>query len=62
MDILDLLEKHGGWGVSVICIGAIIKLWNVITTKDAKIFDLLDKQNDILKFLQGGGPPKEPKP
>lgn len=64
MDILKLLTDGGPWGMTVICMLVIRHLWATLkeerkeskAREDAlqdKVFNLLDKQNELLKAIQG---------
>jgi hypothetical protein len=49
--IIGVMQTGGGWGLSAILMIVIWRLWTQMQEKDEKIFNLLDKQNDILKYL-----------
>lgn len=51
--ILEFLQTSGGWGLSVAEGYVIAKLYRDMKDKDAKIFDLLNSQNEILDLLRG---------
>lgn len=55
----ELLKTLGGYGLSAVLAFVIRFLWaeikskeKVIAARDDKIFNLLDKQNEILKHLE----------
>lgn len=49
---LAFLRDSGGWGLSVVFGVAIVRMWAELKAKDAKVFDLLDKQNLILNAIE----------
>ena len=50
--LTSLLQTTGGWGIAAILMVVCWRLWTNNKEKDEKIFDLLDKQNDIMKVLE----------
>jgi hypothetical protein len=57
-EIVSLL-KDGGWGVSALAIYGMVRLYKDIQAKDALIFGLLDKQNELLKAIRGDSKPPQ---
>lgn len=58
--ILALLKDAGGYGIAVALVWVVRFLWREVKAqekkveeRDARIFTLLDKQNEILKRLEG---------
>lgn len=50
--LAEVLQVTGGWGVSSILGYVVYRLWVRVNEKDERIFDLLNKQNEILKYLE----------
>lgn len=55
----DFFSQNGGWGIAFLFGAVIVKLWLELKAKDQKIFELLDKTNDIMKILTTGLPPEK---
>lgn len=55
----DVMATKGGWGLAALFAVVIWQLWRQNNSKDERIFQLLDKQNEILKALErlGGKAP-----
>jgi len=49
--LTEVLQTTGGWGLSAILMGVVWRLFIRLNEKDERIFNLLDKQNEILKLL-----------
>lgn len=53
---VTFLREAGGWGIALVEAGVIVFLWKRLEQKDAKLFGLLDRTNDILMLIQGKEP------
>lgn len=60
---MEFLRDAGGWGLAVLEAGVIVFLWRKLDATNQKIFNLLDKTNEILSVIQGRpGRPTLPPP
>ena len=57
--LANFLQMTGGWGLSAVLCVVIWRMWEALKAKDKKVeakdervFQLLDKQNDVLKALE----------
>lgn len=50
---VDFLRDAGGWGVAIVEAFVIVHLWRKLDSTNGKIFNLLDKTNEILGLIEG---------
>jgi hypothetical protein len=61
---VNFLRDAGGWGIAVVEAFVLVFLWRryeaKLDAKDARLFALLDRTNDILGLIQGRPAPRTP--
>lgn len=50
---VEFFREAGGWGLAVVEGFVVVFLWRKLEAKDERLFQVLDKTNEILLTIQG---------